>query len=51
LIEQGGVKLNQKVVTDSEKLVTEEDFDSRNATTLQVGKRKIVKLVKRAIKL
>ena len=45
LIEQGGVKLNKDVVTDSEKLITEDDFDSQNTATLQVGKRKIVKLV------
>jgi len=45
LIEQGGVKLNQEVVTNPEKLVTGEDFDSQSTATLQVGKRKIVKLV------
>ncbi len=45
LIQQGGVKLNQEVVTDSEKLITEGDFDAQNVATLQVGKRNIVKLI------
>ncbi len=45
LIEQGGVKLNNQKVADPEKLLTEGDFNSQNTATLQVGKRKVVKLV------
>jgi tyrosyl-tRNA synthetase len=45
LIKQGGVKFNQKIITDPEELITADDFNSQKTATLQVGKRKIVKLV------
>ena len=44
LIEQGGVRLNRKKITDPEAQISENDFDSQGVATLQVGKRKIVKL-------
>jgi len=45
LIEQGGVRINDKKITDPKTLLSKKDFDSTKTATLSVGKRKIVKLV------
>ena len=45
LIEQGGVKLNKKKVTDPKTKISKKDFNSAKTAMLGVGKRKIVKLV------
>jgi len=45
LIEQGGIKLNGQKITDPEAKIGKKDFNIANTATIQVGKRKIVKLV------
>ncbi len=45
LIEQGGVTLNKKKVTDLKAAISKKDFDVEGTATLGVGKRKVVKLV------
>lgn len=45
LMEQGGVKLNNKKIIDPKAKISKKDFNIAKIATLGVGKRKIVKLV------